>query len=83
MKFAEFTENINQVYSGKFAHSACIVRPYRCLGRCIYIDCMLAENLNEVSLYKIFLFLQLKKNIILRGNGKVKFGVNIFFMFLV
>lgn len=49
MKFAEFTENINQVYSGKFAHSACIVRPYRCLGRCIYIDCMLAENLNEVS----------------------------------
>lgn len=49
MKFAEFTENINQVYSGKFAHSACIVRPYKCLGRCIYIDCMLAENLNEVS----------------------------------
>lgn len=49
MKFAEFTENINQVYSGKFAHSACIVRPYRCLGRYVYIDCMLAENLNEVS----------------------------------
>ena len=48
MKFAEFTENINQVYSGKFAHSACIVLPYVCLGRCIYIDCMLAENLNEV-----------------------------------
>lgn len=37
MKFAEFTENINQVYSGKFAHSACIVRPYKCLGRYIYI----------------------------------------------
>lgn len=49
MKFAEFTENINQVYSEKFAHSACIVRPYKCLGRYIYIDCMLAENLNEVS----------------------------------
>ena len=49
MKFAEFAENINKVYSGKFAHSACIVRPYRCLGRCVYIDCMLAENLNEVS----------------------------------
>lgn len=49
MKFVEFTENINQVYSGKFAHSACIVRPYRCLGRYVYIDCMLAENLNEVS----------------------------------
>lgn len=49
MKFAEFTENINQVYSEKFAHSACIVRPYRCFGRYVYIDCMLAENLNEVS----------------------------------
>lgn len=49
MKFAEFTENIKQVYSGKFAHSACIVRPYVFFGRYICIDCMLAENLNEVS----------------------------------
>ena len=48
MKFAEFAENINQVYSGKFAHSACIVRPYNCLGRYIHIDCMLAEDPNEV-----------------------------------
>lgn len=49
MKFAEFKESINSIYGGKFDNSTCVVRPYRCLGRYIYIDCMLAGNLNEIS----------------------------------
>lgn len=49
MKFAEFAENIKEVYNGKFAHSACMVRPYRCLGKSIVIDCYLAENLGECA----------------------------------
>lgn len=51
MKSVEFIENINHVYRGKFAHSACIASSYGygCYGRYIYIKCMLAENLNEVA----------------------------------
>lgn len=69
MKFAEFTENIKQVYSEKFTQSACNIHSYRCFGRYIYIDCMLAENLNEVSygiaandMFKISFYIDLPDN---------------------
>ena len=49
MKFSEFAKNINEVYREKFVKSACIVKPFKCCGNSIYIDCYLAGNLNEVA----------------------------------
>lgn len=49
MKFAEFKENINSIYGGKFDNSTCVVRPYKDFGKFIYIGCLFAENSAEAS----------------------------------
>ena len=47
MKFKEFKYNIEHLFNGKFDKSLCLCKVEDGIIRCIVINCLLAENLEE------------------------------------
>lgn len=49
MKFEQFKESVEAVYHGKFPLSYCRCFIYKCMGKSLVIDCLLAENRTECT----------------------------------